>query len=210
MADPFPTYDVMAKRDSPSWNDKTREAIDQRLALEVADDVLSETQLATLALVVKRICPDPEGRPPTTTLAMMVQKIAADEREGFRPASLPPTAECWRRGLDAIEAEAQHRFETPFASLDGGQADEILRAVEQGKTAADGWRDLPAKLFWTWRLLPDLVSTHWAQPSAWSAMGFGGPASPRGYVRLAENRRDPWEAIEQGKDIKGLPRHHEE
>jgi hypothetical protein len=27
-------------------------------------------------------------------------------------------------------------------------------------------------------------------------MGFGGPANPRGYVRLYTNRRDAWEAVE--------------
>ena len=27
-------------------------------------------------------------------------------------------------------------------------------------------------------------------------MGFGGPASPRGYVRMALDRRDPWEAAQ--------------
>jgi hypothetical protein len=28
----FPGYDVLAKRDTPSWNAKTREVIEQRLA----------------------------------------------------------------------------------------------------------------------------------------------------------------------------------
>ena len=35
---------------------------------------------------------------------------------------------------------------------------------------------------------------YYAHPSAWNEIGFGGPASPRGYVRMDFNRRDPWEA----------------
>ena len=35
-------------------------------------------------------------------------------------------------------------------------------------------------------------------PTAWSEIGWGGPASPRGYVRLDFNERDPWEAAEAG------------
>jgi hypothetical protein len=31
-------------------------------------------------------------------------------------------------------------------------------------------------------------------------MGFGGPASPRGYVRLDADKRDPWEAAEAHGD----------
>jgi hypothetical protein len=56
-------------------------------------------------------------------------------------------------------------------------------------------------------LLDDCVGAHWAQPSLWSAMGFGGPAAPRGYVRTGIDRRDPWEAIEAGEPLHGLPRH---
>ena len=32
MADRFPDYDVLAKRDTPSWNAQTRKVIDDRLA----------------------------------------------------------------------------------------------------------------------------------------------------------------------------------
>lgn len=33
MSERFPGYDVLDKRNTPSWNDKSREAIDARLAL---------------------------------------------------------------------------------------------------------------------------------------------------------------------------------
>ena len=37
---------------------------------------------------------------------------------------------------------------------------------------------------------------YYAHPTAWNEIGFGGPASPRGYVRMGFDRRDPWEAAE--------------
>jgi hypothetical protein len=37
---------------------------------------------------------------------------------------------------------------------------------------------------------------YYAHPQAWDEIGFGGPASPRGYVRMGFNRYDPWEAVE--------------
>ena len=45
-------------------------------------------------------------------------------------------------------------------------------------------------------MLHDIVSAYYAHPTAWSEIGFGGPASPRGYVRMDFDRRDPWEAAE--------------
>ena len=207
MADRFAAYDVLAARDGMGWNAKTREVIDARLALQVSDGVLPETRLATLRAVVGRLCPDPPGRPATTTLAMVVHKIADDIRDGQRHHLLPGTRECWERGLDAIETEAQARCGVAFAALTGEDADVVLRAVSEGDVRAAEWADLPPKLFWTWRVLADCLAAHWAQPSLWSAMGFGGPAAPRGYVRTGIDRRDPWEAVEAGEELKGLPRH---
>ena len=48
--------------------------------------------------------------------------------------------------------------------------------------------------FFMQRLLPDIVHAYWSHPTAWSEMGWGGPASPRGYVRMGYDERDPWEA----------------
>ena len=207
MDDRFAGYDVETKRESLSWNDATREALARRKALEVPAGVLTDTQLATLAKAKERLCPEFPGRAPTTTVAMIVDQIARDAGDGTRNHRLPPFAECWRRGLDALEAEARALHEQAFAVLSPQQADDLLHAVSQGKVEASQWQDLPPKLFFSSRLLNDLVAAHWAQPQAWSAMGFGGPASPRGYVRLAANRRDPWEAVEQGDTPRfGLPR----
>jgi hypothetical protein len=207
VAERFPDYDVLAKRDTPSWDARTRDVIDERLALQLPDGVLTATQMTTLHGVVQRLCPDPSGRPATTTLAMVAHKIADDTRDGQRHHRLPGTRECWQRGLDALEAEARARYGVAFAALAGENADIVLRLVSEGDVRAPEWEDLPPKLFWSWRLLPDCVGAHWAQPSLWSAMGFGGPAAPRGYVRTGVNRRDPWEAIEAGEPLKGLPKH---
>lgn len=207
MRDRFPTYDVLTKRDSPSWNDKTREVIDRRLALQVAEGVLTATQLATLRALVRCLCPDPPGRAPTTTLAMMVDKIARNESDGYRHHRLPTTGEAWRRGLDALEAEARARYAVAFAALIDGNVEIVVRRLSLGDVIAREWEHLPPQVFWRWRVLPDCVSAHWAQPSLWSAMGFGGPAAPRGYVRTGVDRRDPWEAVEAGERLRGLPRH---
>ena len=207
MAERFPGYDVLAGRDTPSWNSKTREVIEQRLALQVPDGVLTPTQLATLQLVVHCVCPDPPGRPPTTTLAMIVQKIAGNASDGYRHHRLPRTRECWERGLDALEAEARACYSVSFAALTGENAGIVLRLVSLGDVRAAEWAELPAKLFWSWRLLPDCIAAHWSQPALWSAMGFGGPAAPRGYVRTGIDRRDPWEAVEAGEPLRGLPKH---
>ena len=72
----------------------------------------------------------------------------------------------------------------------------MLREAEAGKLEGEAWGDMPSRLFFTERVLSDVVSAYYAHPTAWSEIGYGGPASPRGYVRLDLGRRDPWEAAE--------------
>jgi hypothetical protein len=61
---------------------------------------------------------------------------------------------------------------------------------------APEWAGMPSQIFFKHRLLRDVVLAYYSHPTAWSEVGWGGPASPRGYVRLDFNDRDPWEAAE--------------
>lgn len=198
MVDRFPDYDVLAKRRSPSWNDPTRAAIAERIALTDDGDLLEPGQRSTLRAITERIVPQPHGRAPVNTAAILLSKITNGDGDGYRPAGLPRALAAWRHALDAIDAEARARHGSAFADLDGARADALLTRIELGDVATDAWGDLSPRQFWQWRLLPDIVAAYYSHPSAWSAMGFGGPASPRGYVRLDADRRDPWEAAELG------------
>ena len=109
---------------------------------------------------------------------------------------MPPLREAWRRGLDALDAEARAAHARPFHALDAAERDGLLRRAEKGELDVPAWGGMPSKLFFEKRLLRDIVHAYWSHPIAWSEMGFGGPASPRGYVRLAPDRRDSWEARE--------------
>ncbi len=58
------------------------------------------------------------------------------------------------------------------------------------------WREIDARRFFERRVIVDVPALFYGLPQAWDEIGFGGPASPRGYVRLDGDRRDPWEAAE--------------
>src|SRR3546814_3290242 len=48
---------------------------------------------------------------------------------------------------------------------------------------------VPAAAFFSHRVVHDISAAYYSHPTAWNELGFGGPASPRGYVRLAEDSR---------------------
>lgn len=68
--------------------------------------------------------------------------------------------------------------------------------MQDGRLDHPAWGGMPAALFFYQRLLHDITSAYYSHPTAWSEIGFGGPASPRSYVRLGANARDPWEPAE--------------
>ncbi len=197
MTDRYPAYDVLRKRNSPSWNDKTREVVDQRIALDAEQHrFFDDAEWRTLKALCARIIPQPADRPRPAPLAAMVDQKMLGGSDGYRDARLPPGKNAWRQGLAGIEAEAQARFNQSFDALDGKQQDALLRDVQNGQVTTDRWIGLSPKLFFAKRVLHDIVSAYYADPVAWNEIGFGGPASPRGYARMGFDRRDPWEAAE--------------
>ena len=197
MRERYPGYDVLSKRDTPSWNDKTREVIDRRLAIDPgAYCFFDAAEWLTLRAVCARIVPQPADRPPVPLAAMIDARLHEDQGDGYRDARLPPMGEAWRRGLAALDAEAMARHDIHFHALARDRQDDLLHAMEKGELKHDAWGDMPCKVFFKQRVLSDIVRGYYAHPTAWNEIGWGGPASPRGYVRLNTDRRDPWEAAE--------------
>lgn len=192
----YPDYDVLKKWDTPSWNDITRAVVDKRLHEVPRRRFFTERQWATLVAVCDCVIPQPERSEPVPIAPWIDARVYEEQGTGTRYASLPPQQECWRRGMDAIEAEAQQRHRRSFDKLDPLEQDLILRAIENNEVESSAWDGLPSQSFFRHILLRAIVEIYYAHPAAWSEIGFGGPASPRGYVRLPENRRDPWEAEE--------------
>jgi hypothetical protein len=197
--EPYPDYDVLAKWDTPSWNDQTRNVIARRLRTVPPRRFLTELQFATLEAVCDRVVPQDERGADKVPIAPFIDaRLYDNESGGTRYEPLPPLQECWRRGLDATEAEAQHRFHRAYHALDPAEQDLILHAMNKGETGSPAWGPrLPAQKFMRHELLRTIVEVYYAHPAAWSEIGFGGPASPRGYVRLQPNRHDSWEAEER-------------
>lgn len=192
----YPGYDVLAKRHTPSWDAVTRRVIDRRLAVTHEPQFFSAAEWAVADAICRRILPQPADRPPVPMAALLDAKLLADVGDGFREVDMPYMREAWKQGIVATEAESQARHGSGFAHLKTADQDALLGMMHRGQMSGPAWAGLGAKEFFTKRLLSDIPGLYYSHPTAWSEMGFGGPASPRGYVRMALDRRDPWEAAE--------------
>lgn len=199
---PYDGYDVLAKWDSPSWNDVTREVVRKRLHEVPKREFLEQDEWDTLEAVCARLIPQPErGENPIPIVPFIDRKLKNDQGDGYRYENMPGLRTAWRLGIAGIEKEARGRHHTPFTALTSEHQDELLRAIQNDEVEGDLWDDLPPKRFFTEVLLKTAVGIYYAHPAAWSETGFGGPASPRGYVRREIGKRDSWEADEQWNPV---------
>ncbi len=198
MPERYPGYDVLAKRDSPSWNEKTRRAIDERLAIDPDHHAFfTDEQWPTVRALCARIIAQERGNAERVPVAAMLDaKLARDVRDGYRDSRLPNQREAWSRALRALDEESARRHERRFHQLATQAQSGLLELCQKGELRDPAWGDMAPAEFFAKRLLHDVVGAYYAHPTAWDEIGFGGPASPRGYVRMDYDRRDPWEASE--------------
>ena len=197
MPDRYPGYDVLSKRHTPSWNEQTRRVIDARLAVPREPRFFTEEEWTTLNAICERIVPQPRDREPIPVAALVDRKMHGNDGDGYRDARMPSMQEAWRRGLRAIDEEAHRASGAAFHRLDAAERDALLGRMQKGElTHAEAWGGMPCALFFNNRMLHDIVHAYYSHPTAWNEIGWGGPDSPRGYVRMGFNRRDPWEAAE--------------
>ncbi len=140
--------------------------------------------------------PQPKTRPPIPVAALVDEKLHNHREDGYRQSGMPREGDAWRRGLKALDEDAQHIFGARFKELSNPVQDEILARMEKGLLKGSAWGGMASNTFFKTRMARDLVFAYYAHPTAWSEVGWGGPASPRGYVRMDFNERDPWEAAE--------------
>jgi len=196
MLDRFPGYDVLTKRNSPSWNRKTREIINRRLALSREPRFFTEAEFALVGAIADRIVPQPKNRPPIPIAALVDNELCQEKGDGFRHAGMPRQREAWRLGLQALNTEAQQTNGKHFEQLSVTEQNALLACMQRGELKGAVWGEMSAKAFFENRMAHDIVRAYYAHPTAWSEIGWGGPASPRGYVRMGFDERDPWEAAE--------------
>ena len=140
--------------------------------------------------------PQPADRPPVPLAALVDNKLASRRGDGYRLEGMPREREAWRRGLNALDAEAQRAFGARFP-LQRAQQDALLTRMQRGEL-----RDprhgaaCQCESFSSMRLAHDIVMAYYSHPTAWNEIGWGGPASPARLCAHGLRPRDPWEAVE--------------
>jgi hypothetical protein len=194
----YPGFEVLSQKSF--WDEATRKIVTERVEKIPPIRFFSGAEFALMTAVCNRILPqeDRDDQHKIPVVHYIDERLYLNRLDGYRYESMPPDQEAHRLGLQAIEEIAQHLFTKRFVELPPLQQESVLKTVHDGDPPAgqDIWRKMPVHRFWL-LLVQDVVGAYYAHPFAWDEIGFGGPAYPRGYMRLENGEPEPWEEKER-------------
>jgi len=191
-------YSTLAQK--KSWEKATQEVVGERIEKVPVIRFFSKAEAAVLGAVIDRVMPQDDRSEDRTIpiLPTLDERLFMNSLNGFRYEDMPPDREAYQLAIKAIEEMAQERFDGPFAHLTIHRQELILRSLHDGKPDPGHpvWEKMSVHRFWA-MLMEDCVTAYYSHPWAWDEIGFGGPAYPRGYMRLENGLPEPWEKNEK-------------
>ncbi len=177
----YPDYDVLANTDN--WDDATRKVVLARLEPPGPLRFFTDAEEPCLrAFCDTVLAQDNEPRIP---VAESVDSKLADARlDGYQYADMPDDRDTWRLVLHALdETTEKHYGKTAFADAEPDIREAIIDKFSQGELQGGTWDRLNVKRAWS-VCMRMALSGFYSHPWAWNEIGFGGPAYPRGFMRL--------------------------
>ncbi len=200
IRDHYPESNILSQRGH--WDEATRRIVLDRVHNVPSFRHFSEHQKAVLRALCGRVISQdwkpPERRVP---IAPWIDACVTESTlEGFRFDDMPSNEQAWEWGLAGLDETAQALFHQPFAGIDATNQDRVLETIRGGNPPGEAWQRMPAKRWWIFVALRQILGIYYAHPYAWDEIGFGGPAYPRGYIALNGGMPEPWEARETTED----------
>jgi hypothetical protein len=182
----YPDYDALEQVEH--WDERTREVVLDRVRKVPEIRFFNEVEASTL----RAFCDVVTGQncePRIPLLEMVDEKLAAARLDGFRYAEMPRDPETWRAVAAGLDECARAEGYEGFAAASEECQHEIVERFSKGEL---DW-ELPVAKAWA-VVMRMVLAAFYSHPWAWSEIGFGGPAYPRGFARLGAGQREQWES----------------
>jgi len=181
------------------WDEATRNIVLSRLEIIPPIRFFSAEEAPLISAICDRLLPqdDRDELHKIPVVNFIDDRLHANRLDGYRFEGMPTDQEAYRLGLQGISKIAQHLYHNSFVDLDPLEQESVLQTLHDGHPPAgqEIWQGLPVHRFWL-LLVQDVLGAYYAHPFAWDEIGFGGPAYPRGYMRLENGDPEPWEVDE--------------
>ncbi len=186
----YPDYDVMDALGT--WDDATKAVVLARLEEPGPLRFFTTDEEPTLRAFCD-VCMAQDREPRVPVAESVDAKLADGKLDGFQYANMPDDRDTWRMVLAGLDETAQNRHEMPFAECDDEQREAIVTDLADGALDGGAWDELDVARAWS-VCMRAILSGFYSHPWAWNEIGFGGPAYPRGFMRMGPTGvREPFE-----------------
>lgn len=176
----YPDFDVMSASDT--WDHATTAVVMARLEEPAPLRFFSPDREPTLRAFCDTVmAQDSEPRVPVAEF--VDDKLAAGRLDGYQYADMPDDRDTWVQVLDGLDHTARSRFGTSFADAAEADRESIVEDLSEGHLDGGPWDTLNVSRAWS-ICMRSIIAGFYSHPWAWNEIGFGGPAYPRGYMRL--------------------------
>jgi Gluconate 2-dehydrogenase subunit 3 len=188
----FPGFDVLSQ--VHEWDDVTAGVVLARLALPKALSFFTPQEVGVAAPMLDLLLAQ-DGEPRIPVLALIDQRLANAETDGWHYDDMPDDGQAWRDTLAALDVDAHVRHDTGYAELNRVVQARLLQNVQDLADRGELWDDWPATHVWSlWTRYA--CTAFYSHPWAWNEIGFCGPAYPRGYLNPGINAREGFEVAD--------------
>jgi hypothetical protein len=183
MVGRYPDYDVFDARDT--WDEATARLVDERMRHRAGDPLtfFTSAEAPTLRAFCD-VCVAQDDDPRVPVAEMVDEKLAAGRLDGYQYADMPDDRDTWRIVLAGLDHAASARHGAPsFSALSLEDQEELVGALSGGELDGGPWEQVDVKRAWS-VCMRMVLAAFYSHPWAWNEIGFGGPAYPRGFMRL--------------------------
>ncbi|MGH3510949.1 MAG: gluconate 2-dehydrogenase subunit 3 family protein [Pseudonocardiaceae bacterium] len=176
----YPDFDVLDAVDT--WDAATKKVVLARLDPPGPLRFFTSDEEPALRVLCDIVL-DQDSEPRVPVAEMVDGKLADGKLDGYQYADMPDDRETWRLVLRGLDHTATTGYQVNFAGCTETQRDAIVSEFAHGRLVGGGWDDLNVTRAWS-VVMRMMLAAFYSHPWAWNEIGFGGPAYPRGYMRL--------------------------
>lgn len=176
----YPDFDVFDALDT--WDEATKRVVLARLEPPGPLRFFTAAEEPTVRVFCDTILAQ-DGEPRVPVTEMVDSKLADGRLDGYQYADLPDDRDTWRLVLRGLDHTATQGYQTSFAGCTGAQREAIVAQFAQGHLVGGVWEELNVPRAWS-VVMRAALAVFYSHPWAWNEIGFGGPAYPRGFMRL--------------------------
>jgi hypothetical protein len=185
----YPGLDVMGQ--ARHWDAATTAVVASRVGLPPDIRFFNSDEFVTATALCDALLHQRE-EPRVPVVSFIDARLAEQQTDGWRYASMPADGDAWRRSLALLEDESLGKHARRFGALTPDQQAELLRGIQH---ADRDWRGMPSGAVWSlWTRYA--CTAFYSHPWAWEEIGYAGPAYPRGYKNVHPGGREPFEVAD--------------